>query len=96
MYNTDIQTTLSVLGHIVFIEYRATEEWAIEWWLNPGEYADPAEPDEAGPGIELLEALLRTYERNRIEEQLLNDFESRKYAHDESLAAQFANEDIPF
>ena len=96
MYDTDIQTTLSVLGHVVFIEYRVTPEWAVEWWLNPGEYADPEEPEVSGPGIELLETLLRTYERHRIEEQLLSEFESRKYEYEEAMAARLALEDIPF
>ena len=89
MYETDIQTTLSIRGEIVWIEYMVTENWAVEWWLNPGVYKDDYSES-------LLETLLRVHESKNIEEQLLSEFESRQYAEEQRLAALVENEDIPF
>lgn len=83
MYNTHIQTTISILGHIVFIEYMVTQEWAIEWWLS----------DE---GSELVCSLLRAHYADKIYEILLSEFESRQYNQEQAYAATFANADIPF
>ena len=91
MYNTHIQTTLGIRGHVVFIEYMVTEEWALSWWLNLGAYEDCIPNDEA---VRLLETLLRTFEEERIEHQLMSEFESRKYAEEQKFIAN--DEDIPF
>ena len=80
MYNTHIQTTISILGHIVFIEYMVTEEWAIEWWLSD----------------QLVCSLLRAHYADKIYEILLTEFESRQYNQEQAYAATFANADIPF
>ena len=88
MYNTHIQTTISILGHIVFIEYMVTEEWAIEWWLS----------DEGSEQFDrqLVCSLLRAHYADKIYEILLTEFESRQYNQEQAYAATFADADIPF
>jgi hypothetical protein len=95
MYNTDIQTTISILGYLVFVEYRVTESWAIEWWLTPGVY-DDKNRNEAAPGAELLETLLRAHHSIQIENILSSEFESRQYEQEQMYAAETAKTDIPF
>lgn len=89
LYETDIQTTLSIRGEIVWIEYFVTPEWAIEWWLNPGVYENDYSTD-------LLETMLRMHENSYIQEQLINEFESRQYAEEQKFSNALAQEDIPF
>lgn len=96
MYGADIQTTLSIRGHLVFIEYRVTEEWAVEWWLNIGAYQMEDDIEEVTSALNLLDTLLRTYEHERIESDLLDEFESRQYEQEQAFAAQLAHKDIPF
>lgn len=92
MYNTDIQTTLSLRGHIIFIEYQVSKEHAVEWWPNYGVY------EKCSPTFEALEALttlMRTHESDRIEGQLLTEFLSRQYAMEQAIGTK-GNEDVPF
>lgn len=103
MYNTDIQTTVSIRGHLLFLEYRVTEEWAVEWWLNPGCYFQQAQNgqvnEEINTGLNMLDTLLRTHESAHIEHTLLTEFESRQYAQEQAdiaLGANLDNEDVPF
>lgn len=96
MYGADIQTTLSIQGHVVFIEYRVTEEWAVEWWVNIGAYQMEDDIEEVTSALNLLDTLLRTYQSERIEEKLLSEFEERQYAYEQSMAALLEQEDIPF
>jgi hypothetical protein len=92
MYDTDIQTTISIMGHIVFLEYKLSKDWAVEWWLNRGCYGDCVEPEIMAVGTELLESLLRTHWSGFIEQRLMDEFGSRQYAEE----AKLSKEDIPF
>lgn len=96
MYDTHIQTTITVRGFIVFIEYMVTKDWAVEWWLNEGAYQVAEQFEEAQMGLVLLETLLRTHEHEHISEKLISEFEHRKYAQEQAEAALLAQEDIPF
>ena len=91
MHDTHIQTTLSIRGHIVFIEYSVTPEWAIDWWLNPGAYE--TEDPSTVAALELLDSLLRTHEHATIREQLMDEFEARQYEEDQRLSALADMED---
>lgn len=94
MYETQIQTTLSLLGHLVFVEYRMTKEWAVEWFINLAAY--PSEDATTDSALMLLESLLRTNYSDKIEQQLLSEFEGRQYAEEQAEAAKLMEEDIPF
>lgn len=98
MYDTDIQTSISVRGHLVFIEYNVSKDWAVSWSLSAGPYF--TDPENLDPTVErgllLLELMLRTYEADRIEEILLSEFEHRQYEQEQRTTAELINEDIPF
>lgn len=94
MYDTHIQTTLSIRGHVVFIEYMMTPEWALDWWLNEAAYE--TEDASTVAALELLTTMLRCHEATRIETQLYTEFESRQYEMEQRASAELAKEDIPF
>lgn len=98
MYNTDIQTILSIRGHLVFLEYKVTPEWAVKWNINWGAYIETLDCESPVPeeSIELLETLLRTYEHEYIQTQLLTEFESRQYEEEQRVIALAQQEDIAF
>lgn len=96
MYETHIQTTISIRGFVVFIEYTVTKEWAVEWWLNEGAYQISEQFCEVQTGLDLLETLLRTYEHDRIASTLISEFEQRQYAQEQAEAAELMKEDIAF
>lgn len=96
MYNTHIQTTLSLMGRLVFIEYIVTEEWAVEWYLNIDAYMHESESAATEAALELLELLLRVNHSDKIEEQLTSEFESRQYEEEQRILTLAAEEDIPF
>lgn len=97
MYDTEIQTSLSIRGNIIFVCYQVTKDWALEWWLNPGEYDEGREEYPVlCQSMQMLDTLLRVHENERIEQILLSDFEHRQYAEEERTAMQLAQEDIPF
>lgn len=96
MFDTHIQTTISVRGFVVFIEYFVTSEWAVEWWLNEGAYEASEQFVETQTALDLLESLLRTYEYEHISQKLIDEFESRQYAQEQAEAALLEQEDIPF
>lgn len=96
MYNTHIQTTITVRGFVIFIEYFVTKDWAVEWWLNEGAYEASEQFVETQAALDLLEALLRTHEHEHISEKLVSEFEARQYAQEQAEAALLAQEDIPF
>jgi len=94
MYNTQIQTTLSIMGHLIFIEYEVTPEWAVEWYLTDGAYDnDNAAIDS---GIDLLDVMLRAYHCGEIETKLITEFESRKYEEEQKFVALTEQEDVTF
>jgi hypothetical protein len=86
MYDTHIQTTLSIRGHIVFIEYAVTPDWALDWWLNDAAY--PAEDAVTDAGLALLETLLRTHEHKAIKKMLIDEFEARQYEEEQKFLAE--------
>jgi len=86
MYDTHIQTTLSIRGHVVFIEYSMTREWAVDWWLNDAAYV--SEDAVTDTGLALLETLLRTHENQTINEMLADEFEARQYEEDQKFHAE--------
>jgi len=94
MYNTQIQTTLSIMGHLVFIEYTVTEEWAVEWYVNMGAYH--IANATTSMGLDLMELLLRTNHAEKIEQQLFSEFEHRQYEEEQKVIALAEQEDIPF
>lgn len=96
MYDTHIQTTITIRGFLVFIEYRVTPEWAVEWWLNEGAYSASEQWIEVQAALDLLDHLLRTHEDAHITRALLDEFESRQYEEEQRLSAMTAEEDIPF
>lgn len=95
MYDTHIQTTLSIRGFLVFIEYTVSKEWAVEWWLNRGAYSH-AVNEETVSALALLDHLLRAHEYERIEEKLVTEFEERQYAQEQADAALLEQQDISF
>ena len=88
LYDTEIQTTISLHGYRIWVCYTVSPEWAVSWWLNPGIYA--------GAGDEFFESLLRWHEGNQISEKLLSEFEARQYEYEQKITAQVEAEDIPF
>jgi len=93
MYNTHIKTTVSVKGFAVFIEYFVTNDWAVEWWLDPEVY-DSEIPVRAS-AFDLLNWFLRN-EAGAITSDLVGEFEARLYAQEQAEAAVLAQEDVPF
>ena len=91
MFDTTIDTTVSIFGHIVFLQYKVNENWVLSWDLNYDVYDPDAYCDT---GLQLLETFLRTHQWKEIREQLLDEFEARRYQHDEVMI-EFA-EDVPF
>lgn len=94
MYNTQIQTTLSIMGHLIFVEYEVTPEWAVEWYLTDGAYDN--ENAAIDSGIDLLDVLLRAYHSEEIEAKLITEFESRQYEEEQKIIALAQIEDIAF
>lgn len=94
MYDTHIQTSVSIRGHIVFLEYTVTPEWAVEWWLNAGVYN--CEEAGAATALDLMQTLLRTYEHKDIEQILLSEFEDRQYHQEQAITKAVNEEDIDF
>jgi hypothetical protein len=99
MYDKHIQTTVTVRGLLVSLVYFVTKEWSVEWWLNEEVYATSEQFVETQSALEMLETLLRVHEHEHISNQLINEFESRQYASEQSdavLFEKYANKDIPF
>lgn len=88
MFNRSIQTTISILGFVVYIRYFMTAQNAVEWQLDLTWYADHVDPDCAGLGIELLEAVLRVHWSGFIAQRLQEEFEARMYEQETKLSAQ--------
>ena len=95
MYNRPIETTVSVLGFVVYLRYFVTVQNAVNWELHPLWYQDE-NMEEPSRGIELLETCLRVHWDASIQEQLYIEFEERMYEQEAKLAAQAQKQDIPF
>lgn len=96
MFLKRIETTVSVMGFVVYLTYFVTVEKAVEWRLNLDWYGDSGDNMVVGPGIEILDSLLRTHWSGFIGDKLLKEFELRMYEEDAKLAAQADMEDLKF
>jgi hypothetical protein len=85
MYDTHIQTTIAIRGHVIFIEYFVTKDWAVEWWLNYGAY--DLEDSATNAAFNLLDTMLRTHEHARINGILMDEFEARQYEQEQRVSA---------
>jgi hypothetical protein len=87
MYGQMIKTSLSVLGFTVHIQYKVNQNRAIWWNLDLVYYGDYEDMEIPGPGIELLELMLRVYMDKYMREAILTEFDARMYAEQERMAA---------
>lgn len=89
MYNSDFNTSISIMGHAVYITYTVDQNWTVDWYLTPTEYAMPRDelPDTLVRGLECFETLLRTHWSGYIRQELLNEFEARQYEEEARLSA---------
>jgi hypothetical protein len=96
MFMRHLETTLSIMGHVVFLKYFVTPNKAVEWILNLPQYGDYVDDTSPGPEVDLLECMLRTHWSGFIENRLLQEFEVRMYEEEAALAAKLDEEDLAF
>lgn len=88
MYDLKINTSISILGHVFYVTYAVTREWAVEWYLSPREYEDAGAGDDiVAAGIEGLETLLRVNYNAEIVSYLMSEFDARQYEADAKAAS---------
>lgn len=88
MYLQRINTTVSIMGLVVYVTYFVTNQNAVEWYLNQDWYGDDGDCSIKGPGIELLEVLLRRHWSSLIKHELFEEFQDRMYEEEARLAAR--------
>lgn len=87
MYDLKINTSISILGHVFYVTYAVTREWAVEWYLSPQEYEDAGDCEIMAAGIEGLETLLRVNYNAEIVSYLMSEFDARQYEADAKAAS---------
>lgn len=81
--DADIQTSVTILGYLVFLEYSVDQNDSIEWHLNAGHYGHLEDST-----VKCLDTLLRLHYGRHILNELRLDFRGKAYEHEQVMNAK--------